>query len=455
MQSPPTAADLLEPTGDAEAPPIAPPAGKWGSWVSNLNAKMEHVLSNSEMPSPLSTFADSLIATADRFILGSAAMAEIEERVAAAQEEAAQAAAISAALQMGSTTDDAPTLPSARLAIGTVRGRLLLWRADEAAPDTTLTSAADEQAPITALTVLPASRVLLSGNAEGTVQVWLLAADSGSAARGRSLGAPAAHFGLVAALVGTPAGPDAPARLISCGGTDGTVKLWDVESGACCIAPARHDGGAHAAACLTDNTFVTGGADACLRFWAFTPGAVGEACGVTLLGTARARNPIACLCGLPDGRCASGDATPREGGGFEAVTLWSSAFEPERTVTLPGAATSLALLTADADPVPRLAVGCADAHVCIIFAEPRPVLAPEAVQPAAPPVLLMKGHASRVVSLAVVQGAATPVIFSVGGNGTGVVWSQPPQGGVLTRRRVLATPPGAGGISALVTLPAK
>ena len=359
---------------------------------------------------------------------------------------------------------------------GTQRGRVLVWPLSAEGPEALQSDDGDEMASITAMLTLrspaaaPGTHIVCTGNSEGTVQLWSTTRvdDHSSWARGRCLGHPAAHFGSVDALaeVELPAGGGSSSSiLVLSGGADGAIRLW---------CPAS---GAGATAGLGPGACVTGGQDCYLRFWQLSlvppvpPESSPTASQTPPLGVqltqrlaVKSGAPITATVGLPGGRCATGEALPRDRGGCH-VTLWSSGGERERCILIPAHATCMCLLplapppTPGAAPQPRLAVGTSDGTICILLAEERvqeQTTVPLAARQVAAPAVTVKAHPTRLTALScgsTIHASSGATLASVAADGSAAVWAVATgRSPAMAKRRALAAPPGGGALSAVTVL---
>ena len=393
--------------------------------------------------------------------LAAASFAELTAAAAAASSSASEAFAAASAALVSADGVPGRALPPATLVLGTARGRLLLWRCCSEAADTTLNGGAnggDDLSSVTALTLVGESLVA-AGSAEGSIQLWQLRAEGESPAARRIVasrsgafhapGASAAHFGAVSCLLSLYDGRG-DGCLLSLGGSDGSVKLWRVATGDCAIGSECHEGGAVCGTLLGCATAVSGGADSALCFWCMS-GMMNGALSLDLVRRVSWRSPVSALFGLPDGRCAVGDVCTRSSDGGCLLSLLAADGEVERTVALPSPATTVAGPLGGRIGELRVAVGCADAHICIVLAEPRPRSQPDASQPVqiAAPALLLKACdalpvTSIIVLLSVIGGP--PSLLSLSGSGV-TAWADI---GGEARNPLAGTVASGGAITAFV-----
>lgn len=362
---------------------------------------------------------------------------------------------------------------------GTHRGRVLVWPSSADGPEALLSDDGDEMSSISTMLTLRLAAAgqltVCTGNSEGTIQLWSASRgdDHRSWARGRCLGHPAAHFGSVDALAEVEHPGEGGRGLVLSGGADGTVRLWCPLSGAGASAPLRHDGGTTVGAGLGPGACVTGGQDGHLRFWQIavlaapeSPTASSPTLDVQLTQRLAVKGsaPITAVVGLPGGRCATGEALPRDRGGCH-VTLWSSAGERERCVLIPAHATCMCLLplssppTPGAAPQPRLAVGTADGTISILLAEERAQeqsSIPLAARQVAAPAVTVKAHPVRLTALACgsgIQPSSGATLASVAADGSAAVWAVATgRSPAMAKRRGLVPPLGGGNLTAVTVL---
>ena len=145
-------------------------------------------------------------------------------------------------------------------------------------------------------------RRAVSGGDDGTVRVWDL--DTGE-----PLHTLAGHDGQVGAVA-----VSADGRRAVSGGDDGTVRVWDLDTGQPLHALAGHDGPVRAVAVSADGRrAVSGGDDGTVRVWDLDTGAAGHALPATTAGCRRWRSARTAAAPSPaatTGRCGSGTWTP-------------------------------------------------------------------------------------------------------------------------------------------------
>jgi WD40 repeat protein len=395
---------------------------------------------------------------------------------AAAAEVAAPPVAVARSPTPGGDGNGAPSIPLG----GTQRGRVLVWPSSADGPEALLSDDGDEMSSISTMLTLRLAAAgpvtVCTGNSEGTLQLWSArGSDHRSWARGRCLGHPAAHFGSVDALAEVEHPGEGGRGLVLSGGADGTVRLWCPLSGAGASAPLRHDGGTTVGAGLGPGACVTGGQDGHLRFWHLavlaappespTPSSPLLNVQLTQRLAVKGSAPITAVVGLPGGRCATGEALPRDRGGCH-VTLWSSAGERERCVLIPAHATCMCLLpltsplNPGAAPQPRLAVGTADGTICILLAEERvqeqQSSIPLAARQVAAPAVTVKAHPVRLTALACgsgIQPSSGATLASVAADGSAAMWAVATgRSPAMAKRRALAPPLGSGSLTAVTVL---
>jgi WD40 repeat protein len=137
----------------------------------------------------------------------------------------------------------------------------------------------------------PGGRLLVTGHVDGNVSVFELTPGPDVAAPCLALAGPnpinalvhawrlttphpaarsfRAHTGRLAQAVFSPDGK----WLVTTGGADGLLKIWDVNTWKECQRPLAHAGGAYGAAFSRDGKrLATGGADAVVRIWDWNEG---------------------------------------------------------------------------------------------------------------------------------------------------------------------------------------
>jgi WD40 repeat protein len=156
-----------------------------------------------------------------------------------------------------------------------------------------------------ALAASPDGARLLSGSADKTLRVWALG-DEGTSVAPACERVLSGHTAWVNAVLLV-----SPSRAASAS-TDGSVRLWDLTSGACTAVCAGHDGAVLSLALLRGGErLASGGDDGALRLWRLPDGAPRA----ELLDAHD--GPVRALVALPDGRLASG-------GDDRIVRLWST-----------------------------------------------------------------------------------------------------------------------------------
>jgi WD40 repeat protein len=149
---------------------------------------------------------------------------------------------------------------------------------------------------VTALCALPDGR-LASGSDDGTIQVW----DPDTGTEVARIGG---HSGAVRMLCALPDG-----RLASASRDDSTIRLWDPNPGSRAQRSDGHSGAVCALCALPDGRIASGSSDNTIRLW--DPNS--HAGAARLDGRSGA---VKALCALPDGRLAS------SGSKVSTIQLW-------------------------------------------------------------------------------------------------------------------------------------
>lgn len=206
---------------------------------------------------------------------------------------------------------------------------------------------------VRSVTVMPDGRRVLSAGADGTLRLW----DLESGAQLRSL---ESHGSGIRAVVALPDG-----RQILSAGEDGILRLWDLESDALPLAHKAHRGAVRALALLPDGErALSAGDDGTLRLWNFQS----DAPSLYMKGH---RGAVFALAVLPDGRhVLSGgeggelllwdlesDAPPRSLGGGHYTVLSVAVLPDGRRVLSGGDAGTLLLWDLQNDAPPRPLIG--------------------------------------------------------------------------------------------------
>ncbi len=115
---------------------------------------------------------------------------------------------------------------------------------------------------VNACTVTPDGRRVVSGSEDGTLKVWDLES-------GRVVATLEGHAGEVRACAVTPDG-----RRVISGSEDGTLKVWDLESGRVVATLRGHAGSVNACAVTADGRAVSASEDGTLQVWDLERGRV-------------------------------------------------------------------------------------------------------------------------------------------------------------------------------------
>ena len=138
---------------------------------------------------------------------------------------------------------------------------------------------------VTCLTILPNGQVV-SGSEDGSIRIW----DANSGECTALLKGHSSWVSCIAAL---------PHNQIVSGSNDSCLRIWEVLSGNCLLTLSGHTAGILCVATLPDGRVISGSDDNTLRVW---DSATGQ-CLQTLEGH---RGRILCVAILPDGRAVSG-----------------------------------------------------------------------------------------------------------------------------------------------------
>lgn len=109
---------------------------------------------------------------------------------------------------------------------------------------------------VTGVAMTPDARLTVSGSKDGTIRIW----ETNTGVLVRTCRVPGA--GGVNDVAVTPDG-----RRAASAGADGIVRIWDVRSGACEHSLSDHDGEVATVALTADGRCVSGGEDAVVRIW--------------------------------------------------------------------------------------------------------------------------------------------------------------------------------------------
>ena len=131
----------------------------------------------------------------------------------------------------------------------------LTWEQEIAHDDDRLTVEGSDNW-VTSVSFSPDGTLIVSGVTDGTVRLWDVESGEGRVIlRG--------HNGRVMDVSFSPDG-----NLIVSGGEDSTVQLWDAKSGEALASPWRHEGGVRSVSFSPDgNLIVSGGEDGTVRLW--------------------------------------------------------------------------------------------------------------------------------------------------------------------------------------------
>ena len=186
----------------------------------------------------------------------------------------------------------------------------------------------------------PDGRTLATAGTDGTVRLW-------DADTGRAIGAMKGHAGRVNALAFSPDG-----RTLASASDDGTVRLWGLTGAGVPLGELKgHVGAVRAVAFSMDGrSLATGGADRSIRLW----DTLSHACTGSLQGHAQA---VRCLAFQADGTLISGSAD-------RTVRMWNTA-TGESTQTWADhtdAVTALAVVAEPSTVIAAMADGRVVAH---------------------------------------------------------------------------------------------
>jgi WD40 repeat protein/transcriptional regulator with XRE-family HTH domain len=145
-----------------------------------------------------------------------------------------------------------------RVAAGTLRGDIRLWRVADGKP---LLSWSVPHGSVKAVSFSPDGRILASAGSH-PARLW-------DAADGRYLGSLNGDSGNIHSICFSPDG-----RILASGGADGTVRLWDWQSGTCLLILVGHTGGSYCVSFRPDGRqLVSGAGDGTVRVWDAESGA--------------------------------------------------------------------------------------------------------------------------------------------------------------------------------------
>ena len=138
------------------------------------------------------------------------------------------------------------------------RNRVDIWAASERA----FSLESDRSATLQALTVSPDGRVVIAGDEDGVIHLWLLPAEpieDRKASIGRAV--MGGHTGPISSIALSSTG-----KMMVTGSLDGTARLWDMVNGSCVAVLTRHRGPVTGVT-FTSKGPVTISRDGSLRLW--------------------------------------------------------------------------------------------------------------------------------------------------------------------------------------------